>query len=408
MTKTRVQLPKEPTRKQQSRAVREAARQRWLMIGVAAVLIIIAGLVGYGFFNEQVLIPRQPVAKVGGVEITTQAFQNRLRYEYYNLQVNRSQLESQRAQFASESGLEYFVDQFDQQIAQIDAQLGNTIFLGKQILDDMIDEELIRQEAARRNIFVSADEVTLYVEKDLFGFYRIPPTPEPTLTPLPTPSVPITQTPEPTFTPAPSPTPISEAAFNAAYGNYKTQVLEQTGFSESEFRRLMESKLLQPKVLAAFEAETPASTEQLKFRYVRLESDQAIQVATGILAGGTPFDTFFGDVKAGQAISTTYGELDWTTLGELGQQLETRVTDQILSLAISQTTSVITDVFGSSYIFQVTGREVRALDETQKSTLGQKSFDDWLAARQAEAGVVDYLNERYLDVIPTDLQTSAQ
>ncbi len=396
MTKAKSKLPKELTRKQQSRAEREAQQQRYLLIGVAVVSVITVGLLLLGIYNVRVLQPRQPVAKVGNVDITTEAFQKRVRYQYYNLMSRRAQLQQQRVQFGEDPSLEFLVTQIDQQIAQVESQLSNSSLVGQQVLDAMVGEELIRQEALRRNIAVSPAEVTQFIEQNMFDYYRIPPTPAPTSTPLPTPSVPLTVTPEPTFTPAPSPTPVSEAAFNTAFNNYKSTLSQQAGMTESDFRSLVEAELLRGKVQEAFGAETPTEADQIKLRYVRLESEPAVQVASSFLPNG--FNRFYAEVESGKVVSATQGETDWSPVQEVSQQFDPLVWEQLASLAVSQTTKIITNVFGSSYVFQVTGRQVYPLTEPQRQTMQETQFDDWLTAQRNTAGLVTYLD--YASVIP--------
>lgn len=396
----KVQLPKELTRKQQSRAEREARQRRYLLIGVGVVVAIVIGLLLAGVYNEQVLKPNQAVAKVNNTPITAQAFQKRVRYQQFNLLSHLSQLERQRVQYENDPNSSFMVSYIDQQKAQIQSLLTNPDLLGKNVLDAMIDEELTRQEAARRNIAVSAAEVTQFIEQDSFGFYRIPPTPAPTSTPLPTPSVPLTVTPAPTLTPVPSPTPISEADFNTAYKNYLTTLAEQAGMNEADFRRMVENELLRRKVQQAFVDEAPATADHIKLRYVQLESDPAVQIASSFLEGGGSFDKFYVDVGSGQIISATNGETGWMLVDNILQQFDEPVANTLLGLTISQTTGVITNVYGNAYVFQLVGRENRPLDDSQRTSKGQQAFEDWLARQRQDPAVVDYLNDRYVDLVP--------
>lgn len=411
MTKaSKVKLPKELTRKQQSRVEREARQQRWLLIGVVAVLVVTVGLIIFGVVYERVLIPRQPVAKVDGMDITSDAFEKRVLYQDYNLQQRLAQLKAQRAQFASDPSLSFLTSQYDQQISQIQAQVSDPAVLGKQVLDGMIDEDVIRQEAARRNITVSQAEVTQYIEQNIFNYYRVPPTPTPTSTPLPTPSVsptpqptpsvPITTTPESTSTPLPTATPVSEQAFNQEYNNLLSTIRTQSRLAESDFRTLVENELLRQKLQQAFIDAAPASADEIKLRYVRLESEPAATAASALMSAGIPFYQFYTQVQSGQIVSATNGETDWMPATDISQQFDKAVADQLIALPISQTTQVITNVFGSSYIFQVTGHEVRSLTDAQKQTEGQTQFTNWLTAQRNTPGLVDYLNDRYLEIIP--------
>jgi hypothetical protein len=50
----KVKVTKEVTRKHLARAEREARQRRWLLIGVAAVFVVVVGLVAYGYLDERV------------------------------------------------------------------------------------------------------------------------------------------------------------------------------------------------------------------------------------------------------------------------------------------------------------------------------------------------------------------
>jgi hypothetical protein len=397
---SRIKLPKEPTRKQRSRAQREARQQRYLLIGLGAVLVVAVGLVIAGAVNAFVLEPRQPVARVNQVAITTVDFQKRVRYQHLNIVSQLNQLDQQRIQLQGDDTLSFYVSQIEQQITQLETQLADPPTLGQKVLDDMIDEELIRQEAARRGISIPTSEVDQYIEENFFNFYRVTPTPAPTNTPLPTPSTPITQTPEPTWTPEPSPTPVSEAAFNEQYNSYLNTMSTRAGMNKDDLRRLVESDLLQQKLQDAFVAEVAPEVEQINLRYVSFETDAATEVGRSLLSGGMAFDDFYAEVDSGLIISTTSGELGWMIVDELGEQFEQRIADQVVALPVSQTTGIITTTFGSSFAFQVVGREMRPLEEYQKQSRGQTAFENWLSLQRVEPGLVDYLDNRYVDVTP--------
>ena len=74
---------------------------------------------------------------------------------------------------------------FVNQISQIQSQLSPSL-IGQQTLDQMVDDLLIRQEAQRRNITVSDDEVDQAFQEALGYFPDGIPTSTPTLVSLPT------------------------------------------------------------------------------------------------------------------------------------------------------------------------------------------------------------------------------
>ena len=123
MSKAKVRVPKETTRKHLARAQREARQQRLMLIGLGVALVLAIGLVGYGFLDERVLKQQQPVATVNGVNISTADFQKRVKFERFRISSQLAELESQRQMFGSDPSLSYFLQQIDQQMTSLQGLL---------------------------------------------------------------------------------------------------------------------------------------------------------------------------------------------------------------------------------------------------------------------------------------------
>jgi len=410
---SKVKLPKEMTRKHLARAEREARQQRWLLISIAAVVIVAIGLVGYGFLDERVIKQQQPVAQVNGKNITTADFQKRVRYTRAQITSQYNQLQAQREQFASDPSLSYFTQQIDQQLTSLQSQLSSPVSLGGQVINSMVEEELIRQEAAKRGISVPPAEVQTAIEHNLFDFYRVPPTatPAPTAsptpiaspTPLPTPTVSITPTatPEPTFTPEPTATPVTEQAYNTMYSNYVAQ-LAQFGMTKDDLYALMESDLLRTKLTESFGKSVPTSVDQVEFHYLNFETEEGAQAAEAQLKSGLSFDDLYQRVQAGQVVSATGNILPWTPTDELTQTIGLKFGEVVLSLGISQTSQIVTDTTGIGYfIFRQDGRTSLPLTDSQIQSRQQTAFQDWLTSQRNGSGV-NLFNSRYAERVPTN------
>lgn len=408
---TKVKIPKEMTRKHLARAEREARQQRWLLIGLAVVLVSVIGLVGYGYLDEHVLKQQQPVATVNGKHITTAEFQKRVRFEQYGLRAQLAQLQDQRTVFASDPSLSFILEQLDQQISSLQMQLASPTVLGKRVLDTLIEEELVRQEAARRQITVAPEQVQTEIEHS-FNFYRVPPTPTPiptvTPTPLvsptpePTPTVSLTptNTPAPTETPEPTPTPVTEQAYQAALSNYLSQIAS-TGMTSEDLNKLVEANLLRRLLQDEMGKQVPTSAEQIKFRYIEFEVPEQAQEAAAQLQSGASFDDLYERVEAGQVVSATASAESWMLLSDVSQRYTQPIADLVLSLGISQTSRVVTDtLYPGALILQVTGRGVQPLSSYQLQTQQQKAYQDWLDSQRKEPNVNLYDN-RYMGLVPT-------
>jgi hypothetical protein len=408
---SKVKVPKEMTRKHLARAEREARQTRWLLIGLAVTLVIAIGLVGYGFLDERVLKQQQPVASVNGKNITTADFQKRVKFSRAQLTSQLNQLEAQRATFASDPQLSFLTQQIDQNISNIQSQLSSPTTLGRQVLDSLVEDELVRQETAKRNITASPEEIQTNIEHS-YNFYRVPPTPtaiptdtptpaaSPTPQPTPTLSLTPTLTPAPTDTPEPTATPVTEQSFNTQLNNFLTQ-LAPTGMTREDINKLVESDILRRKLQDEFNKTVPTSADQLQFRYVSFETLESAQAADAQLTAGTSFDSLYTSVQAGKVVSATASAESWTPVSDVTQQYSPALAQILTTMSVSQTSSIITDTSGlGALIVQLTGRGVQPLSPTQLQTAQQQNYQTWLNTQRNGPGV-NLFNNRYLDRVPT-------
>src|SRR5512139_1940924 len=125
-TTSKVQVPNEPTRKQLSRAERDARQRRRINLAVGGVLVLVAVIIIGGFLYESISSQvrlGQPVANVNGELISTTDFQSRVK-------LARAQLRQQAEFYATTL-------QDTQTAQQILSQLDDPITLGGQIVDGM-------------------------------------------------------------------------------------------------------------------------------------------------------------------------------------------------------------------------------------------------------------------------------
>lgn len=154
-------------RRDELRHRRDRQQRQTLLAVILPILIGCAVFLGFGIYNELWRKPSTPVARVNDETITAGAFVPRIAYERYQLLNTLSSF----ASFASSSSPD-FLTNFAQ--GQRDNLAQNTI-------DRMIDEALIRQEASRRDIAVSDEDVrNQLIDTDLASVLQPSPTPAPT------------------------------------------------------------------------------------------------------------------------------------------------------------------------------------------------------------------------------------
>jgi peptidyl-prolyl cis-trans isomerase C len=277
MAKKKKKKARELTRKEIRLSKKAQRQRRMILVGVAIVTAVVVFLLAFGFYQEYLVKPREPVAMVGEVPIRTDAYQKMVRYYRSNLKNQLAMLQDQLSRLdPDDQSTEFIAQYYQQQIEQLQTQLEDTQTLGEQVLDDMIDDELIRQEAVRRGIAVTPEEVQLEIETQ-FGYERNPPTPTPT--PIITATL--------TITPTPTATPMTLDRFQELYATTLEALKDRAGFSEADFRHIFENMLLREKLQETMGQEVPTIADQVHARQIQVENEEKAQAIMALLEEDT-------------------------------------------------------------------------------------------------------------------------
>jgi len=386
MTKKVRRTPKKQlTRKQRSHLEEERRVERILIWGVSIVAILIVGVLGYGVVAERIIEPREPVAIVDETPITTADFKARVKFRRLQLTNQLSYLYQQQQAMAaqdSESGGQSLQEYFQQQIDNLQSQLApeNAESLGRQVLDQMIQERLVQQEAERRDIDVTAEEVQREVHAN-FGY-------DPDATPVPTVSPPVTATDSLTTsqpTPAPAPTQMTESDFREMYNRYVQEGLKPIGISEQQYRSWVRASLLTEQLQADMKEELPQQADQVELRFLSVGSEERANELVARLDGGEDFEALAEEIKEDEESPGSSSELSWLPQDVLADRLGEELAATVFNLDVGEHTEPVTlgEEGQSYYIFEVTGHEERELDDAILEQMAQERFQSWLEAQQS-------------------------
>lgn len=294
------------TKKQVSRRRREERQRRiiWIITGSVAAVVMIILILGLVLQNAQV------VAIVNGEKIRLPEYQSRVRFQYYTLIY----------QGIIQAGA----------LSQIDETQRSSFY--ESIVDEMVEEILIRQEAQKLGLTVSEEEIQTEIEETWFQHYRTPPTPTPTPTTNPdatsTPTVSPDATATPESTPSPTATPDTEEAYQDRYKAFKQDVLKRSGTSEKDFRRIIEAGLLRKKLQQALITEVPTEEDQVWLRYTSAQdeteakakiaaytagSEEQVHARHILVATQAEAEAIFGRLEAGEDFAALAAELSTDT-----------------------------------------------------------------------------------------------
>lgn len=386
--KSKSRAPRKLTRKQHSRLERERSMKRLLIWGVAVVGIAVVGIMVYGLVVEKVIKAREPVAIVGGTSITTAEYQARVRFMQMRMQ-NELQywLQQQQTLDPTDQSMQFYLEYIQGNIRDLQTKLSsaNAPVIGEQVLDQLIQEELVHQEADRRGIAVAPEEVQREIER-YFGYDRDPvtPMPEPTVVTSP---LTLTEvlTPTPTTVPPPTPTPMTEEEFRRLYSTYLEQSLKPLDVSEQQYRSWVEASLLVEKLQEQMSAEVPTMADQVKLRILAVDSEERANELAVRLDAGEDFQALADELEEGEDEEVAeYGtELSWFPKGMLESNLGTELADLAFSLEVGEHSQPVLGQDDTQYyIIEVVGHEERELDSFVHQQLGADAFQEWLDAQQ--------------------------
>ena len=402
--------PKIVTKKHIARLERERQQVRLIQtISITAIAIVVL-LVGYGIFDTTYLKLRKPVAEVNGEKIALNYWQERVQFTRINLANNLQQYQYYQQNFGMDTS---------QQQQQIQLLLQTPETLGTQVLNQLIDETLIRQEAQKRGITVTKAEVEEKIQgSPQFNFFPNG-TPTPTITPtevsLPTltseqlklypatstPTEALTATPAPTNTPDPAstatstpapatPTFLPQAATATAtpytLDGFKTQYgksldnIKSLGISESTFRSVYENQIYREKLLAVIAKDAPHSQEEALVRHVLVDNDQLANIVYSLLNSGQDFGELAKKYSKDTASAANGGNMDWFGKGAMVPEFE--------QAAFSQPIGEIGKPVKSQYgyhIIQVIARQDMPATASQYEQNQQTMFTDWLTKTSTDA-----------------------
>jgi hypothetical protein len=280
---------KQITRKEYLRQRKDQREQRALLGVLAPVMVVVAIIVLVGVYREMYSKPRTPVARVNGETVSAATFVDRLAFQRRQLLNDVSSL----ASLASSTDPGTLTQLFE----------GQRTGIADRTVDLLVDEALIRQEAAKRGLTVTDEDVVRKIDDDLATQIAPPPTPEPTAAAegedgdsessgeglsasgALTDTASITDTGAITSTATGVPTP-SREDLDAAFRDNVQPALDQTGLSRSKFENIVRQQLYREKLTEALGAELTITDKQVEVEYLVFGSRAMAEEASAAVEAG--------------------------------------------------------------------------------------------------------------------------
>ena len=402
--------PKIVTKKHIARLERERQQVRLIRAIAIGGIIVVVLLLAYGYLNLNVFQLQKPVAEVNGEVITTREWQERVRFQ----RVNLLNLYNTYVFYQQSFGMDT-----TQQQQEVMFYLQTPEALGQQVIDQMVDEAFIRQEAEKRGITVSEEEIQKEIQNE-YGFFPGG-TPTPTMTPTEfltptlsaeqltiypatstptdaptstaaptnTPDRSVTQTPTstaapptPTFVPdlpTATATPFTEEGFNEQYATTLDD-FKSYNVSEATLRSVYENRLLREKLLEELARDVPRTEEQVWARHILVEDDETSGIVRSLLLSGNDFAEVAKEFSKDTGSGAVGGDLGWAPRSKY----VTEFADAAFSQEIGAIGEPVRSEFGI-HIIQVIDRQERPLDDAAYQEKREAALTDWLTQAKTEA-----------------------
>ncbi len=415
-----------------ARQQREQKQTRLILYIFFGILGTVILLLVYGWLDINYLQLNKAIAKIGSTEILVKDFQPRVRLQ-------RENLLSQYVQYQQYA--QFFGIDVSTQTQQIQAQLSDTQSIGQAIVNLMVDEEIIRQEAAKRGITASEEEINSALQSAL-GYFpngtptatvtptefvlpelpaevfkiltaTLPPTatleasatPQPTnteiiatdisstnsvtataqpsLTATATSTSPATPTAAGTATASPTATPYTETGFQKNVSELQNNVLK-LGFDETYYRKFFEVQILEKKLREEILTNVPATETQVRARHILVADEQTAKDLIARLQAGDDFAELAVQFSTDTASATLGGDLGWFGKNKMVAEFEAAAF--ALQKSGDITTTPVKTSFGY-HIIQLVAKQETPLTAEQFQQAQDVEFRKWLDSMRTEYGV---------------------
>ena len=414
MKKQKARADKSLTKKQIALKGRQRQQLKRVYIGLAALAGLVFVIVLIALYDILIVQPARPVAIVNDVAIRLDQYQKRLRYERFLLDSLERQIDAQLAALDAANPESDFLAQY---LEQIRSQLRQQrVGLARQVVDDMVEEELARQKAREVGVSVTEEEILEAIRARLaqqMGYLTpnqataiaqtavaetataqlFTPTPLPTATlalsatAVLTATLPVSPTEE--VTPAPTPTRhiITEEEFSKEYASYLKVLNEQVGISGDDLRYYTEGQLLVSALREWFAEQTPREAEQVHVSHIQASSEEQAKLALQRLEQGEDFALVAQQVSSNTVTAEKGGDLGWFMKGELALRYNPEIENIAFSLESGRYyTQPITSTTGWQ-IIKVNERGIHPLNENQLYAKQVEAYSTWL--KEAKKNVRD-------------------
>ncbi len=409
------------------RVEREERLKKGVRVATTSVLVIIVAILLFGFITEFFIYPNQPVATVDGEIIYTKDYQARVKFERRQLVSTFSQWYNFYYESSQTGGDEFTINYALDNLKRIESQL-DVDTIGLSILNLMIEDVIIKNEANRLGITVTDEEIEERIQS-LFSYFPNG-VPEPTTAPEVAPTSTLTAqqlliaTVIPTATaaatevveeaePTPTeeveeivlpPTPVATEYTSEAYQEIIDSFIEtatEINFAMEDFSRYVSAIIYQEKLQDELTKDIPRTQEQVWARHILVETKEMADDLLDRITNGEDFAELAAEFSIDTSNASRGGDLGWFGIETMVPSFATAAFDT----PIGEISEPVESTFGF-HLIQVVGHEDRPLTASEYTQLQAIDFTNWLSQMVEDSDVV--VEDYWINRIPREPAVPAE
>ncbi|MBI4312624.1 MAG: SurA N-terminal domain-containing protein [Chloroflexi bacterium] len=325
---------------------RERRVQRWVVALFAAVLALIVAIPAFGYFNTFVLPPRQVVVQVNEAKHTLGEVVKRARAT-----------------------------------VNVIAQQGSDpemAVLPFEIVNNMVDEELLRQNASSVGVIVTQEDVDAEIRRLHF------PTP-------------------------PEGQQVDQASLEKEYQEVLRRYLNLTTFSESEYQAIIRSTLLSNQVREKLSSQVPSVAEQVYVHWIKITDQNLIDtIQNSLKSDASSFVSLARIYMRTDAYADQNGEVGWMPKGAFPSLDTVLFPDEGKTVELNKISEPVLAGDGTYFLKVTQGPETREVSDKMRDVLKTRGLQQWLnEQRDANNVQVSFNSDDYQWVVNKVRELSA-
>lgn len=366
-----------------TRAEMEQVQSRLAFLGLAGVVVLVVVLVAGALLWDRVIVAGRPVLRVDGYQMNLQEYANTLSYRRNVLEselAQAMQLASAPAQPGADASQTMLAQFAQQQVRQIQGTLAS---LNTQLVEDVIQEQLIREEAKKRNIVVT-EEAFQKELKQVIG-YRDP---------AAEPATSGTSGSAAGEAASPAATPANSRARRAgSFEDYYRNYRRFTGGTDQVIRADVEMRILRRELGQQLGEAVPATAEQVRARHILVADEALARTVVQRLRDGEDFAALAAEFSTDPGSKDNGGDLGWYARGALVKPFE----DAAFSQPVGQIGEPVQTTFGW-HIIQVLERDpARSLEGQALAQAKDQALPKWIEQEEKNHKIERLLTDDMID-----------